>query len=462
MRYIFLPFLMCFSTYTFLQGEAKTLYFGNLGIDFRTDPITFLTNSSMEAIESAATICDANGDLLFYTNGGESPGMPQLIGGVWNRNHSMMTNGILDDSSGCTSSFHGSIIIPVPSGTKTAGTEYYIFNRDCIESSAFSPNYNAGLTYTKVDMSLSAGLGAVVEKNVPVVPFQTTNWLTNREPLAAVKQGNNVGYWLFSYAQDSLYSLEITSTGIQGFRTYFPEEGKINFAPSGDFVFVGSRLYSFDDITGDLSQLHDFGFSDQAFSPDGTKMYLAESSGLVQYDLLSNNIPNSGVTLLAGNPVGGRKVILAPNSKVYYWNSATNTQFSGSIDCPNNLGLDCGLNPIAVPLPSGYDLSGNFTNVVANFLFNSNQNCVLGEAELNLDARVKCYPNPGREKIVIEIFQEGNYQVILCDSRGKILMEEIIFGKKKHLDVKNIPDGLYTIQILSDKFVATKKIVIQN
>ena len=66
------------------QKEVNIWYFGEYaGIDFNSGSPVALTNSAMSQYEGCATISDANGNLLFYTNGMT----------VWNRNHEVMENG---------------------------------------------------------------------------------------------------------------------------------------------------------------------------------------------------------------------------------------------------------------------------------------------------------------------------------------------------------------------------------
>ncbi|TXI67741.1 MAG: hypothetical protein E6Q46_02540 [Flavobacterium sp.] len=69
---------------SFAQGEANIWYFGNkAGISFNSGVPVPLLDGQMQADEGCATLSDANGNLLFYTNGIT----------VWNRNHQIMPNG---------------------------------------------------------------------------------------------------------------------------------------------------------------------------------------------------------------------------------------------------------------------------------------------------------------------------------------------------------------------------------
>lgn len=122
------------------QNEFSKWYFGQYaGLDFSTTPPTALTNGSLITSEGVATISDANGNLLFYTDGVT----------IRNSSHSVMANGT--GLGGNASSTQSGIIVKQPGNTNV----FYVFTA-----------YNTiGVNYSKVDMNLAAGLGSVTVKN---------------------------------------------------------------------------------------------------------------------------------------------------------------------------------------------------------------------------------------------------------------------------------------------------------
>ena len=59
-------------------------YFGKrAGLNFNTNPPSPLFDGVINTLESSSSICDSNGNLLFYTDGDT----------IWNRNHQIMLNG---------------------------------------------------------------------------------------------------------------------------------------------------------------------------------------------------------------------------------------------------------------------------------------------------------------------------------------------------------------------------------
>jgi len=79
-----LIFLLFLSLNMFAQKEAAIWYFGDgAGLDFNNGSPVALTDGQLSTIEGCSTISDANGSLLFYTDGIT----------IWNRNHDIMVNG---------------------------------------------------------------------------------------------------------------------------------------------------------------------------------------------------------------------------------------------------------------------------------------------------------------------------------------------------------------------------------
>jgi hypothetical protein len=63
-----------------INKRVNVWYFGyNAGLNFNTGTPTPLTDGALSIWEGCATICDENGNLLFYTDGSS----------IWNKNHLM-------------------------------------------------------------------------------------------------------------------------------------------------------------------------------------------------------------------------------------------------------------------------------------------------------------------------------------------------------------------------------------
>lgn len=179
--------LLFFSLLSPAQREASIWYFGrNAGLDFSSGSPVLITNGQIYTDEGVASICDVNGNLLFYTEGTT----------IWNKNHTIMPNGT--GLLGSFSSSQSAIIVPKINDP----SRYYVFTVDQLGL----PN---GFTYSIVNMNLAGGLGDVEVKNIPVMTPVC-------EKLTAVKHCNGKDIWVIVHGwnSDAFYSFLITAAGI--------------------------------------------------------------------------------------------------------------------------------------------------------------------------------------------------------------------------------------------------------
>lgn len=325
---------------SFSQNQSKNWCFGNnAGINFNTTPPTNLINNSGSASDYMSTISDANGSLLFYTNG--------VI--VWNKNNAIMYNGT--GLNGTTSSGQSPLIIPQPNSNL-----YYIFTIDQWGNSN-------GLQVSVVDMSLQSGLGAVTIKNNSIFTPAT-------EKITAFYNAADNYFWIITHAFQSneFRVYKVDDQGILFFPVVSPI-GSINGGSSGQFndavgeLTISSdgtklinacygggffELFDFDSNTGVVSNPRLINGYPNAFgatfSPDGSKLYVARWSSdnrIWQYDLSQttwSQVLNSVTQIATVSPIPGY-LQLAPDNKIYV------AKYNGSsldvIDNPNNLGTGC-------------------------------------------------------------------------------------------------------------------------
>ena len=144
---IYFVLLSCFfGLYATAQQETAIWYFGEgAGLDFNSGAPVPLTDGALVTQEGGASIADATGNLLFYTDGST----------IWNRNHAQMPNGTR--LRGHASSTQSAIIVPSPGDPNI----YYVFT-------VFVQGNPGGLRYNIVDMTLDGGLGDITTKDVPL------------------------------------------------------------------------------------------------------------------------------------------------------------------------------------------------------------------------------------------------------------------------------------------------------
>lgn len=117
------------TTRVFAQKQGNVWHFGQgAALDFNSGAAVVTTPSSMWTFEGSASICDENGNLLFYSNGGgRSPQLSgQSSGKIWNRNHEVMYDMGFTEGGGFSSA-QSSVIIPKPG---EAGKFFIYHGRD--------------------------------------------------------------------------------------------------------------------------------------------------------------------------------------------------------------------------------------------------------------------------------------------------------------------------------------------
>lgn len=336
---------LLFSTLTFAQfnnKETNIWYFGNnAGLDFNTSPPTILTNGALSTIEGCATVCDANGTLLFYTDGIT----------VYNASHTVMPNG--SGLQGNSSSSQSAIIAKKP-GTNGV---YYIFTN--------SGPYGMGMGYSIVDMNLASGQGSVTTKNFTLETSST-------EKLTSVKHCNGIDTWIIMHKWNSnefnaylltsagVNSVAVTSTIGTAHANSTAFAGCMKTSPNGKrlglaIYNIGNfELFDFDNTTGIISNsiVLATGITTAygcEFSPDGTKFYGSNGiapGNLYQWDLCAGSpsaIVNSSVTIYTST-AGIAAMQNAADGKIYI--ARYNQSHLGVIQSPNSLGTACNYNDV--------------------------------------------------------------------------------------------------------------------
>lgn len=342
--YLLLLALFC-ASYLFGQGEANNWYFGNYaGLSFNSDPPVALTNGALTTSEGCATISDAAGNLLFYSDGLN----------VWNRNHVIMSNGT--GLLGNPSSAQSAIIIPKPGSTRN----YYIIT---------VPEAGAvGMRFSEIDMTLAGGLGAILPGNKNTLMFAPSS-----EKVTAVKHANGIYYWVVGRENGSskkYVSFLIDCNGVNttpvesvvgitngenwGYLVASPNATKLASASTS----TGIEVTDFDNLTGVVSNavalgaLNYFGYNNGsygvAFSPNSNLLYATNihNWALAQWDLTAANIP--ATETLIGYTSGssgtrpsynGGALQLASDGKIYV--AEIGLSSLGVINNPNVPGAGC-------------------------------------------------------------------------------------------------------------------------
>lgn len=338
--------------YAHAQNERNIWYFGQFaGLDFNGGDPVVLSDGQLTTSEGCASIADANGDLLFYTDGIT----------VWGRDHVMMPNGF--GLMGGESSTQSGVIVPKPGSSHL----YYIFT----VGQEADPN---GLRYSEVDMDLNGGNGDVTAvKNIHLAA-------PTCEKIAAVQHANGTDIWVITHQYDSdrFISFLVSAGGINptpvesavGLSIDPPVQntiGQLRASQDGTRLAAAHwylnafQVFDFNKATGVVSApLSLTGFVDPGpygveFSPNGRFLYVGEAGGtsnIYQFDLEAGSeaeVDASQVVIHTINGIGG-ELQLAPDGRIYVaWYGATALDV---IRQPDLAGLACQY------VPAGQTLGG--------------------------------------------------------------------------------------------------------
>jgi len=353
--------LVLISFQGFSQGESWRWYFGyTAGVNFPSAgaPVA-MTNGLVNTLEGNATISDAAGNLLFYTDGST----------VWNKLHAVMTNG--NGLMGNGSSTQSGVIIPKPGNPNN----YYIFTCNLAGS---------GYRYSEVDMLASAGNGSVIAGNK-----NTLVNINNTEKCCAVKHCNGVDYWIITHGlnNNTFRCYLVTSAGINltpvvsnvGTNQASPGIGYLKSSFDGKklayavYISGWCEILDFNNSTGVITNpititgaqyASEYGVE---FSPDNSKVYFGSYStrNITQVNLCAGTnaqiIASAQTIGTSVNAVGALQ--LGPDGKI--WVSRSGAPWLGVINNPNVLGVGCGYVDAGVTL-AGKNAGAGLPNFISS------------------------------------------------------------------------------------------------
>lgn len=324
------------------QKQAANWCFGqHAWVSFSTGTPVAAGTSTINTREGCCTISDADGNLLFYSDGVQ----------VWNKNHVQMLNGF--GLLGNSSSTQSSIVIPKPGSNRY----YYLFTvPDCGQT--------GGLCYSLVDMQLDGGMGDVVatEKNVLLLSNVT-------EKVTAIRHANNTDIWVITHERDNnaFDAFLVTNAGVSSIAirsllgsVYGPGPnpylGYLKASPDGNYLAAACytpldfcELYNFSPATGVVSNPIKFtqninGPYGVEFSPNSKVLYMGNFNNgkLFQVSLASGDsaeiVASQTQIAMPGPGVGALQ--LGSDQKIYIV-VENHTSFH-EITNPNIVGSGCG------------------------------------------------------------------------------------------------------------------------
>jgi hypothetical protein len=459
-------------------------------LNFNTTPPTIILNDSNKyntLLTSNTSICDRNGNTIFYTNAMR----------VFNKNGHVMPNGSGIDSGTYSTSYaasgsfnplwKGATVVPFPNDTN----KFYVFylNMEWDVDGGYSPEK---LYYLVVDRTLDNGLGDVTIKEQTVLSGDTLD----NSSLVAMKHGNGKDWWLIvrKYKSSKYYKILIDSAGVHtqptqtignGFNYNLSFSGVGNVSLQGDkicYLFDNLSyqpfqmdLFDFDRCTGALSNyktIYHANTTDtiiwwsSCFSPGGRFLYFNDKAFIYQMDLNSANLLNSVIkvgTNLAGY-AAFFKMEIAPDNKIYVCPYG-GYEFMSVINKPDSFGLACNFVENAIQFGShtlGPWADGSLPNNPNYSL--GKLNCDVGiQATAENKSELLIYPNPSKDKLLVSSNQfkvntievtDLLGQIVLAVAPSPLVVNPDAIGERagvRSINIENLPSGIYFIRAIDEK-----------
>lgn len=371
------------------QGEQNLWTFGDkAGLDFTgASPIPY-TNNLFPGYDGSASICDAGGQLLFYTNGFW----------IWNRDHEIMpelTGGVAGYIAPVSTLIGYPPMMPWNGGYATQATAIAAMPAQPGKYYVFSMSTVGQLFYSVIDMSLNSGKGGIVAGKKGIL--LATNLC---EKLTVVKGCNNIWVTVRAKTTNQYRAYEINDTGIVttpvvstcgNLPLSWYRSGVIKFSPDGTRMAAactaessnkgGLELYDFNPQTGIFSNALTLDSSSTlgyyygaCFSPDNSKLYATTSSFGYLNTLYYGKVRQFNVSLASAATIIASNTIVftdfsgsdldrlgdlkrGKNGKIYF-SSGKSSSFIHCINSPNSAGISCGATANVISLPTGYGERG--------------------------------------------------------------------------------------------------------
>jgi hypothetical protein len=466
----------------FLQG------WGNVTYNFNQNPVNiqYEYQANVDFFFAYSSLCDANGNLLFYSNGTK----------VLDNTYQPMLNG--DSINTGSPLAYGNLGYGFPNGVlivpRPSTSQYYLF-QDYVGQLPNPDNRRyANLKVSTINMALNNGKGKVIQKNNVL----DTTWLS-ASFLSATRHANGRDWWLMTRnkTKNEYYTYLISPDGISNRQVQtidipapYDPRGTThlsNFSPdgskliSGDWV-QGVTILDFDRCTGQVSNKRIIPIDTFAsgrigvcFSPNSRYLYIVRKNYILQADTEASDIMTSvdtvahydGFIWMNGVTPNATPFFLpynTPDGRIFISAGGGSNRYLHTIENPNEQGVACNVQQHSILLPTWNNgTTPNFPTYRLGALVGSGCDTIaVGSEQVAVSRqRIRVFPNPTNGVLNVEIPQNAvSLQYKIHDVLGRNMQSGAL---QNQISLKTLNNGIYYLHIYNENngvgYPATRVIV---
>lgn len=460
--------------------------FGVTHIDFNAEPplLTRISAFKTDIDATSASWSDGTGKFAYLTNG------CIIVNSQYDtlQEGYPLNPGLIHDKY-CKSGYlaqQGAIILPQP-GNPDKQYLFHLFIEDF-------PVWGGAVTqllYTKIDMALDGSLGGVTEKNLPLL----VDTLCFGQ-MTAVRHANGEDWWLVvpENSTNGYYIFLLDSAGVGLYR--HQNIGKVQkgrdwtgqavFSPDGRYYVradghSGMEVLEFDRCKGrffnarhyDPPMIWENVTMGAAIAPNSRYLYVSYAEVLWQFDLWADDVLSTLDTIGVYDgykdplPAGFNIMQLAPNGKIYL-TTGNGTKVMHVVHQPDMPGQACQFEQHSLHLPAYYSFAPpNFPNyrlgaAPANYCDSLSSS--VQQPTQSAVVQLRAVPNPADRSctVTLEDVPDGECQLVVFDTWGRVVQLQQITAKTTELDVSNWKSGIYILKIQSNEKRYVGRLVVQH
>ncbi len=88
--------------------------------------------------------------------------------------------------------------------------------------------------------------------------------------------------------------------------------------------------------------------------------------------------------------------------------------------------------------------------------------CSAGINEIYNSSLIKVYPNPAKDKLIVSINNNGNSAIVITDMLGKSVKQIKTSELQTEINVSDLQDGVYFVQLMQGNKSFVDKVVISK